>query len=126
MGERILVVEDNEGVRAAVTEMLKSGGHVVFEAASAREALDLFEREGGEFDLVFSDVVLPDLDGVTLIDQLLARKPGFSVLMSSGYMDERAQWPLIRARGFHYLQKPFGFAELMPVIRNILHPGQQQ
>ena len=126
MGARILVVEDNEGVRAAVTEMLQSGDYVVFQAASAREALDLFEQTNGEFDLVFSDVVLPDGDGVTLIDQLLARKPGFSVLMSSGYMDERAQLPLIRARGFHYLQKPFGFGELMPVVRDILHPRQKR
>jgi len=126
MGERILVVEDNEGVRAAVCEMLQSGGYVVFGAASARQALDQFEKEGGEFALVFSDVVLPDGDGVGLVDQLLASKPGFSVLMSSGYMDERAQWPAIRARGFHFLQKPFGFSELMPVVRQILHQRQTQ
>ncbi len=126
MGERVLVVEDNEGVRAAVSEMLQSGGYVVFEAANAREALDLFEKEEGEFDLVFSDVVLPDEDGVTLVGQLLTRKPGFSVLMSSGYMDERAQWPLIRARGFHFLQKPFGFDELMPVVREIMRHRQNR
>jgi two-component system cell cycle sensor histidine kinase/response regulator CckA len=119
MGERILVVEDNEGVRAAVSEMLQAGGYVVFEAAGAREALELFEKEGGEFDLVCSDVVLPDEDGVRLIDQL-------SVLMSSGYMDERAQWPLIRSRGFHFLQKPFGLSELMPVVREIMHHRQTQ
>jgi len=125
MGERILVVEDNEGVRAAVCEMLQSGGYVVFEAANAREALDLFEREKGEFHLILSDVVLPDEDGVRLVDQLLSRKPGISVLMSSGYMDERAQWPLIRARGYHFLQKPFGFGELMPVVREIIYQRQQ-
>jgi len=126
MGERILVVEDNEGVRAAVSEMLLSGGYVVFEAASAGEALDLFEKEEGEFDLVISDVVLPDEDGVTLVDRLLTRKPGVSVLMSSGYMDERAQWPLIRARGYHFLQKPFGYDELMPVVREILCQRQNR
>ena len=121
MGERILVIDDNEGVRAAVSEMLQSGGYVVFEAANAREALDLFDKEEGEFHLVLSDVVLPDEDGVTLVDQLLARKPGVSVLMCSGYVDDRAQWPLIRARGFHFLQKPFGYGELMPVVREIMH-----
>jgi len=126
MGERILVVEDNEGVRAAVAEMLQSGGYVVFEAANAREAQDLFQREGGEFQLIVSDVVLPDEDGVRLVDQLLTAKPGISVLMSSGYMDERAQWPLIRARGFNYLQKPFGFDELMPLVREIMHHRQKQ
>lgn len=126
MGERILVVEDNEGVRAAVAEMLQSGGYVVFEAANAWEALDLFEKEEGQFDLIVSDVVLPDEDGVKLVDQLLARKPGVSVLMSSGYMDERAQWPLIRAKGFSYLQKPFGFDELMPVVKEILCRRRQQ
>ncbi|MBN1135165.1 MAG: response regulator [Anaerolineae bacterium] len=126
MGQRILVVEDNDGVRAAVSEMLQSGGYVVFEAANAREALDLFDKEEGEFHLIFSDVVLPDEDGVRLVDQLLARKPGVSVLMSSGYMDERAQWPLIRARGFHFLQKPFGYDELMPVVREILYQRQKQ
>ncbi len=126
MGERVLVVEDNEGVRAAVSEMLESGGYVVFVAANAREALDLFEKEEGEFHLIFSDVVLPDEDGVRLVDQLLTRKPGVSVLMSSGYMDERAQWPLIRARGFHFLQKPFGYDELMPVVREILGRRHKQ
>jgi len=124
MGERILVVEDNEGVRTAVSEMLQSGGYSVFEAANARDALDLFEKEEGEFHLVLSDVVLPDEDGVTLVGQLSTRKPGFSVLMSSGYMDERAQWPLIRARGYHFLQKPFGYDELMPVVREILRQRQ--
>ena len=125
-GERVLVVEDNEGVRSAVSEMLQSGGYVVFEAANAREALDLFEKEEGDFQLIFSDVVLPDEDGVRLVDQLLSLRPGISVLMSSGYMDERAQWPLIRARGYHFLQKPFGFGELMPVVKEIMYQRQKQ
>jgi len=125
MGERILVVEDNEGVRAAVSEMLLSGGYVVFEAASAGEALDLFEKEEGEFDLVISDVVLPDEDGVTLVDRLLTRKPGVSVLMSSGYMDERAMAAHPRS-GIPLPAKPFGYDELMPVVREILCQRQNR
>jgi two-component system cell cycle sensor histidine kinase/response regulator CckA len=124
-GERILLVEDNEGVRAAVAEMLQAGGYVVVEAASAREALDLNEEQGGRFDLVFTDVVLPDQDGLQLVDQLLSREPGLAILMSSGYMDERAQLSLIRDRGFHFLQKPFGFEELMPALRRAMRKGSK-
>jgi two-component system cell cycle sensor histidine kinase/response regulator CckA len=125
-GERILLVEDNEGVRSAVAEMLQAGGYVIFEAASATEALDVYDKEGGKFDLVFSDVVLPDQDGIRLVDQLLSREPGLAILMSSGYLDERAQLPLIRARGFHFLQKPFGFEELMPTIERAMRKGSKK
>ena len=50
----------------------RENGYVVFEAKSAEEALDLFEREKGEFHIVFSDVVLPDKNGIELVDQLLS------------------------------------------------------
>jgi two-component system cell cycle sensor histidine kinase/response regulator CckA len=122
-GERVLLVEDDEGVRAAVSEMLRVGGYVVVEAASAGEAMTAFEREEGNFHLVLSDVVLPDQDGLQLIDQLLVQKPELSVLLTSGYPDQRAQWTIIRERGIRFLRKPYGLAELLPVVREVLEGG---
>jgi two-component system, cell cycle sensor histidine kinase and response regulator CckA len=119
-GERILLVEDNEGVRAAVSEMLRSSGYVVVEAASAAEGLDIFDRERGDFFLVFSDVVLPDRDGLQLVNQLLCQNPKISVLFTSGYADQRSQWPIIHEKGYGFLRKPFGLAELLPAVEEML------
>lgn len=122
-GERILLVEDEEGVRELATEVLRGNDYVVFEAASAEEAMDSFEREEGRFHLVFSDVVLPDKSGLQLVDQLLSRKPELRVLLCSGYTDHKSQWPLIRERGFRFLQKPYALPDLLQAIREAIEPG---
>jgi two-component system cell cycle sensor histidine kinase/response regulator CckA len=125
-GERILLVEDNDGVRGAVSEMLHYGGYVVVGAASAAEALDVFEKEKGDFRLVFSDVVLPDRDGLQLIDQLLAQNPGLLVLLTSGYTDQRSQWPIIEERGFGFLRKPFGLSDLLPAVGEVIRRDRKE
>ena len=126
LGERILLVEDETGVRAAVSEMLRAGGYEVITAESARQALHVFEKEGGDFDLVFSDVVLRDRDGLQLVGELLSRNPELAVLLSSGYIDQRSQWPIIAERGFHFLQKPFGFSALLSAVREAMQGGRKR
>lgn len=116
-GKRILLVEDEEGVRGFATRVLRENGYVVFEAVDAREALDIFEKEKGNFHLVFSDVVLPDKSGLELVDQLLSRKPEFRILLSSGYVDQKSQWSAIRERGFQFIQKPYNLPDLLRAIR---------
>jgi FixJ family two-component response regulator len=69
-------------------------------------------------------VVLPDEDGLYLADWLLAKKPELAILLTSGYPDQRAQWPIIREKGFRFLRKPYGLSELLPVIREVIGQGR--
>jgi PAS domain S-box-containing protein len=122
-GERILLVEDDAGVRELSTRALAESGYVVFAAASAEEALDIFEREEGQFHLVFSDVVLTDQSGLQLVDHLRARKPDLPVLLNSGYTDRKAHWTTISERGWRFLQKPYDLADLLRAVREAIKPG---
>jgi PAS domain S-box-containing protein len=119
-GQRILLVEDEEAVRELASRALKENGYVVFEAGAYEEALELFEREGGKFDLVFSDVVLPDKSGIRLIDDLLSRRPDLQILVSSGYTDQKSQWPVIQEKGFRFLQKPYSLVDLLGTIDELV------
>jgi len=74
-GERILLIEDEDEVRNFTENALRGSDYIVFNEASAKEALDVFEREKGNFHLVFSDVVLLDLSGINLVDQLHLKNP---------------------------------------------------
>jgi PAS domain S-box-containing protein len=121
-GQRILLVEDEEAVRTFATRALRENGYVVCEAACADEALDIFDREAGRFDIVFSDVVLPGLSGIRLVDRLLALRPDLEVLLSSGYTDQKSQWPVIREKGFRFLQKPYSLPDLLGAIEDIVRP----
>ena len=119
-GERVLLVEDDEGVLAAVSEMLRLGGYTVTGARSVEGALDAFKEGGQDFQLVFSDVVLPDKDGLELVDQVLSCKPDMAVLLTSGYTDERAQWTTISQRGYRFIQKPYSLSQLLAAVREAL------
>ena len=123
-GERILLVEDDERVRQFLTEALSENGHVVFEAASGTEALDIFDREKGKFHLVFSDVVLPDMKGSQLVDEFLCRKPELRILLSSGYTDDKLQSPVMRQRRFQLLHKPYDLTELLQAVREAMGAPQ--
>ncbi len=119
-GERILLVEDEEEVREFATEALSKNGYVIYDAANAEQALDIFEREAGNFDLIFSDVVLTGKSGLQFVDQLLSRKPSLHVLLSSGYTDHKSQWLAIQERGFRFLQKPYALNDLFKAIREAM------
>jgi len=118
-GERILLVEDENGVRHLMDKLLSTHGYIVTPAASAEEALEIYTREQGAFDLVFSDVVLPGQSGFDLVETLKKRNPSVRVLMVSGYTDERTRWPHIREKGWRYLQKPVNRQVLLTTLREI-------
>ncbi len=119
-GERILLVEDDKSVRELAEEMLSGNGYRVYAAADAREAMDIFEKEGGEFDLIFCDVVLPDDRGPRLVNQFLRIKPGIGVLFASGYNDDKSDWRAIKEGGHLFLQKPYSLPDLLKGVRETL------
>ncbi len=118
-GQRVLLVEDEEDIRDLINEALGSSGYQVFPAASADEAMALYREEGGEFDLVFSDVVLTDRSGVQLVEELQALDPDLKVMFCSGYTDEKSQWPVIQSRGYAFLKKPFSLVDMLQQINDI-------
>ena len=118
--ERILLVEDEKNVREFVSKALAQCGYTLFVAEHSQQALDLFNRENGRFDLIFSDVVLPDKNGIELAETLRSMKKDIRILLSSGYTDHKSQWPLIREKGYRFLQKPYTLTELLTVLRDVL------
>jgi len=119
-GEHILLVEDEEGVRKFASRTLRRYGYTVMEAACAKDAVEIFRKTGPGINLLFTDVVLPDNTGVSLTQELLAMQPGLKVVLSSGYVDEKSQWPVIQKKGFPFLPKPYTPAELLRTVRKTL------
>ena len=119
-GERILIVEDEPGVRNLSSQVLSSAGYQVAACDSAEEALTLFEREQGRFDLLFSDIVLPNRNGIELANLIRGKSPSLPVLLCSGYNDERSRWSSILEREFRFIEKPYPIAALLQTVRDIL------
>jgi len=119
-GETILVVEDDEEIKRMVEMALVEAGYRVLSAAGVREAIARFEAVDGRVDLLLADVVLPDGDGVELIEWLLRRKPTLRVLMTSGYTGQRSRAEKIRGRSFAFLQKPYSLTKLLGAVRSAL------
>ncbi|MBN2325425.1 MAG: PAS domain S-box protein [Spirochaetes bacterium] len=122
-GERILLVEDDRILREFTVNVLRQNGYTVFEAENAEQALDIYTLEKGKFALLFSDVVLPNLSGVELAGDLLDRDPKLPVLLSSGYMDGKAQWEVIEEKGYKFIQKPYSLKNLLSRIKDAVRGG---
>ncbi|OGF61529.1 MAG: hypothetical protein A2Y62_01730 [Candidatus Fischerbacteria bacterium RBG_13_37_8] len=116
-GKRILLVEDDAGVRNVTRIMLTASGYHVFPVANAKDAFELFKKENGNFDLVFSDVVLPDESGLDLIEKLCAIKPSLKMLLASGYTDNKSRWKIIIEKGYPYINKPYVMNELLSIVK---------
>ena len=82
-------------------------------------AIELFEKEDGKFDLVFSDVVLTDTTGILLVEGLLKRWK-FKVIITSGYTDEKANWDFIKEKNFRFIHKPYAMRDLLQTVREVL------
>ena len=124
MGEKILIVEDEEDVRQFTKKALNKFGYEVSTATNAEEAIDIFNKDMDKFSMVLSDVVLPGKSGIELVDELLVRKPDLRVLLCSGYTDHMSQYPLIVKKGFKFLQKPYTLANMLQSIREVITSHQ--
>jgi CheY-like chemotaxis protein len=120
-GERILVVEDAQGIREFLRTALAESGYNAFIASNCAEAKQLFSQHKGRFDLVFSDVVLPDKSGIELVEDLLEKKPDLKVLLSSGYTDQKSQWAIIQNKKMPFLQKPYSLLFLLRLIKEVIN-----
>ena len=116
--ETVLVVEDEGPLRTVARRVLRAAGYEVLAAANAEEALRIAQEVGDRIDIVFTDVVMPGMNGGELVEHLLAMHPRMKVVFTSGYTDEK----LARSGvGEHrFLPKPYEPAQLTAVIRAVL------
>jgi PAS domain S-box-containing protein len=121
-GERVLLVEDEETVRAFASRALREWGYDVMEATSAEEAAAALEREPCGFDLVFSDIVLPGKSGTQLAEEISARDPGARVLLTSGYLFQEDRRLEQQDFGicFPLLKKPYSVRGLRAAVHEAL------
>jgi signal transduction histidine kinase len=118
--ETVLLVEDDDGVRAFSRSVLQTSGYTVLEATGGREALRICEQHSGSIQMVVTDVVMPELGGRPLVERLAALRPGIKVLYISGYTDDAVIRHGVLEAGTAFLQKPFTPAALSNKVREVL------
>ncbi len=119
----ILLVEDEEGLRALNARGLTSRGYTVLEAGNGVEAIEVFEKQGG-VDLVVSDVVMPEMDGPTLLKELRRRNPQVKIIFVSGYAEEAFAKNLPSnehgKEQYAFLAKPFTLKQLVAEVKKTM------
>ncbi len=118
--ETVLVVEDVAAVRAVTRQMLERQGYCVLEAANGATALSLARQHQSAIHLLVTDVVMPEVSGRELADQLVQLRPDMKVLFMSGYTDDAVVRHGILQEGIAYLQKPFTPDTLARKVRAVL------
>jgi two-component system, cell cycle sensor histidine kinase and response regulator CckA len=121
----ILLVEDEEGLRGLNARGLASRGYTVLEAGNGVEALEVLERQDGHVDLVVSDVVMPEMDGPTLLKEMRQRNPDLKIIFVSGYAEDAFEKNLPEGGQFAFLAKPFTLKQLVAAVKEtIANAGQ--
>ena len=116
----VLLVEDEDAVRMGGVRALKSRGYTVHEASSGVEALELFTELEGKVDIVVSDVVMPEMDGPTLLGELRKLQPDIKFVFVSGYAEDAFAKNLPADAQFGFLPKPFSLKQLATVVKDVL------
>ncbi|MBZ9770144.1 response regulator [Mesorhizobium sp. CA6] len=116
----VLLVEDEDAVRMGGVRALTSRGYTVHEASSGVEALEVFEALGGKVDIVVSDVVMPEMDGPTLLGELRKRQPDIKFVFVSGYAEDAFAKNLPAQAHFGFLPKPFSLKQLATIVKDVL------
>jgi two-component system cell cycle sensor histidine kinase/response regulator CckA len=116
----ILLVEDEEAVRAFGARALASRGYTVLQATTGVEALEVVDANEGRIDLVVSDVVMPEMDGPTLLGELRKRGIKAKVIFVSGYAEDAFERNLPEGEDFGFLPKPFSIKQLVEAVKGCL------
>ena len=118
----VLLVEDEEAVRAFSARALRDKGYNVLEAPSGEAALELLQADDCDpVDLLITDVVMPKLDGPALVREVRDQRPDLNVIFISGYTEDTFRRRLDRESGIHFLPKPFTLKQLAGKVKEVMH-----
>ncbi|HEV7960447.1 MAG TPA: ATP-binding protein [Rhizomicrobium sp.] len=118
--DTILLVEDEEAVRSFAARALRLRGYHVLEASGGEEALEFVTKGQHEIALLITDVVMPNMDGPTLVRHVKELKPDLAVIFMSGYAEEAFRRNEENASDLHFLPKPFGLKQLAAKVKEVL------
>jgi two-component system cell cycle sensor histidine kinase/response regulator CckA len=116
----VLLVEDEDGLRALNARGLSSRGYTVLQAANGVEAIEILDKHGGNIDLVVSDVVMPEMDGPTLLKELRRRDPDIKFIFVSGYAEDAFAKSLPEGPAPDFLAKPFTLKQLVAAVKQTM------
>jgi two-component system cell cycle response regulator CpdR len=117
---RILLAEDEEALRAFIARALAQDGHEVVAAADGGEALDVLTREQGKFDLLLTDIRMPVMDGIALALAAARDYPDLTILLMTGYADQRERAHGLDALIHDVITKPFSLADIRKTVQEAL------
>ena len=118
--DTILLVEDEEAVRSFAARALRMRGYNVLEASGGEEALEIVKSGQAEIHLLITDVVMPNMDGPTMVRHVKELKPDLAVIFMSGYAEEAFRRSDQSSEDIHFLPKPFGLKQLAAKVKDVL------
>jgi two-component system cell cycle sensor histidine kinase/response regulator CckA len=118
--DTILLVEDEDAVRSFAARALRMRGYTVLEAPGGDAALEIVRKHQGSIELVISDVVMPNMDGPTMVRAALKLRPEMRVIFISGYAEDTFRRTEEKVEDLHFLPKPFGLKQLVAKVKDVL------
>jgi DNA-binding NtrC family response regulator len=114
----VLIIDDEKVMRDLISQVLTVKGHVTVQASSGKEGIELVQQK--HFDVVFLDIMMPEMDGVEILKKIKAVKPdGVSVIMMTGYAVEEKLREAMTLGAFDFLYKPFDIIEIVIMLDKI-------
>jgi two-component system, cell cycle response regulator CpdR len=117
---RILIAEDEDAIRSLVERALTLDGHEVTTAKDGAEALDLLSREGNAFELLLADIRMPVMDGIALALATARDHPAVTILLMTGYADQRERAQGLDALVHDVIAKPFSLSTIQAAVKDAL------
>jgi two-component system, cell cycle response regulator CpdR len=117
---RILIAEDEEAIRNLVARALRQDGHDVMTANDGAQALDVLGRENGAFELLLTDIRMPVMDGIALAHAAAREHPTVTILLMTGYADQRERAHGLDALIHDVIPKPFSLGTMRRAVNDAL------
>src|ERR1700737_940238 len=117
---RVLIADDEESMRSLVARAIAMDGHEIITAEDGAEALEILNREGGAFDLLLTDIKMPVMDGIALALAVARDYPGLTILLMTGFADQRERASGLDAIVHDVVTKPFSVADIRTAVTDAL------
>jgi two-component system cell cycle response regulator CpdR len=117
---RVLIADDEASMRALVARAIAMDGHETVTAQDGAEALEILAREGGAFDLLLTDIQMPIMDGIALALSAARDFPGLTILLMTGFADQRERASNLNAIAHDVITKPFSIADIRTAVADAL------